>query len=1186
MQGDLFDGSAESRGQIRNITPGSYNSLDVSYFGVQLDISQYEKTKNTAGIQPRALVLSNIYDNGVSTNPELEKASIEYNSLLRGFTKQQFDSVVKDLGLKLNKDGTYSMKATQEVVEYLHRQMLKSNFSENVLRGVEKILSQPDVENRVFDILPNKEDVESLFMSIVTNKVIRQKFKGDLKVLQSPTGYERGPRIIKNNNKLVHGYYSAEGIPTPILKSYRTDPNTGNLLPAQILMPHYFKEYNMQNMTLRADGIYNDAGGKVSDDLSLIKFIGYRIPTGGLNLIDVFEVAGFLPKAAGPVMVIPAELTIKESLDFDIDKQNLFYPSYRTTTGGRLIKRKYIAADLSITEEENLERYYNEKYKHTIDLHDALEAQIGALKGLRFINKASTSDLKVPQKYLNNLTSIERLMTAMFGEESLDYYEDEVEILANKFKFLNNRKLVEPGYDDYAQIVEDQRSYAIEAWEELKVKVKDIPTLQEYIQENKGVLDNLQGAAELNHKGAVQNRIMDLMEFMLLHKKNNSQFLTDTGPEEIITIANNLVPEASASSRSWDNIFSAENKTSILDQFIGSKDGLGIAATNNTHIVKSQIAGLKLNVPSGEFLNFEDMVASKTVSISRVKDINGEFITEKSNRILNALADATKDPAIFRLGITPETLGAVYVLLRAGVPFGSAKDGEITSDPIIPAFFTQPIIKEYNSLLKANRAQSLQSKNQSLSRYAVEQKIRNKYFNNDKSSSVYKNINEMVSVIKNPATSAEFSFRKEYYDSTSDYDQQQILSDYLRYKEVGDALLELTNATAFDSARPRNRQEARLIIETLKQNINNPLFINANKLITDTYLSEQYKVIDAMTKMFSGLFLTESANVRKVSGLNYITSLFSNPGLQYSEDDKGKILKRAESDLIVAGLNSQMIKDKYIDGELFRQTLSDRSKSLMFGENSLPKIISKLQKTNNNKFLEGLVPIIKVNVNEPDNLKYFTKSINSFDRNVLLESFNALTNDLQDKLIEFAILQSGFNKSDISFLDMIPVDKYIEKAKSIVPVFRAVVEDSASETPSFLTNFGHNFFKNNWKNKKIVPTVKSLNYLQNVILSDDPKNKTRLDAFHYFNLNDQLLLVDKVNKKVIAVDPKGDSRFFLEYQPEVRESLIESNNNTAQKNQEKAQQDITDLAESIGFDVETKDQEKAKIDKNLEENCD
>ena len=1176
--GNLFDLDASTRGRINKINPGSYNSLDVSYFGVQLEISQYEKTKNTAGIQPRALVLSNIYDSGQATNTELAQAAEEYNDLLRGFTKQEFDSVVKNLGITLNNDGTYTMKATKEVVEYLHRQMMQSNFSENVLRGVEKILSQPDVENRVFDILPNKEDVESLFMSIVTNKVITQKFKGDLKVLQSPIGYERGPRILKADNKLVSGFYSSEGTPTPILKSYRIDPSTGNLLPAQILVPHYFKEYGMQNMKLRADGIYDDANKKVSNDVSLLKFIGYRIPTGGLNLIDVFEVAGFLPKAAGPIMVIPAELTIKESLDFDIDKQNLFYPSYRITTGGNLIRREYIKFDPSLSEAQNLEVFYIQKYQHTINLHDALEAQIGAIRGQRFIDKADTADLNVPQKYLNNLTAVERLMTAMFGEESLDYYEDEIEVLANKFKFLNNRKLVEPGFDDFAEVVEDQRDYVIATWENLQKKVKEIPTLKEYIEQNKG-----KSAEELNHKGAVQNRIMDLMEFMVLHKQNNSQFLRDTGPEEIIAIANELVPAESASNKSWDNIFSSENKTSMLDQFIGSKDGLGIAATNNTHIVKSQIAGLALNVPSGEFVNFENFPGSSTVSISRVKDIDGDFITEKSNRILNALADATKDPAVFRLGITPETLGAVYVLLRAGVPFGSVKNGQVVN-PVIPAFFTQPIILEYNKLLQANRAQSLRSKRQSLSRYAVEQKIRNKYFNNDKSSSVYKNIKELLSVIQYDkyGENTEFSLR----DNLNDYSQQQILSDYLRYKKVGDELLELTNATAFDSARPRNRQEARLVIETLKQNVNNPLFINANKLITDTYLSEQYKVIDAMTKMFSSLFLTESPNIRQVSGLNYITSLFSNPNLNYSEEERGKILKRAENDLVVAGLNSQMIEDIYNDNNLFRQTLSDRAKSLMFGENSLPKIIAELQKSTDNKLLQGLVPIIKVNVNEPDNLKYFTKSVNSFDRNVLLESFNILPDDLQNKLIEFAILQSGFNKSDISFLDMIPVDKYVEKAKSIIPVFRSVVSDSKAETPVFLTNFVHNFFKNNWKNKKIVPKVKSLSHLQNVILSDDPKNKTNLDEFHYFNLNDQLLLLDKVNKKVIAVDPKGDSKSFLEYQPEVKESLIESNNNTAQKNQEKKQQDIADLAESIGFDVETKDQEKAKIDKNLEENCD
>lgn len=65
---------------------------------------------------------------------------------------------------------------------------------------------------------------------------------------------------------------------------------------AEIYLPHYFAEYFEEDLVIGPAGIYNDNGDLISTDEGLLELIAYRIPTGGINLIDSFIIKGFYLK--------------------------------------------------------------------------------------------------------------------------------------------------------------------------------------------------------------------------------------------------------------------------------------------------------------------------------------------------------------------------------------------------------------------------------------------------------------------------------------------------------------------------------------------------------------------------------------------------------------------------------------------------------------------------------------------------------------------------------------------------------------------------------------------------------------------------------------------------------------------------------------------------------------------------
>ena len=59
-------------------------------------------------------------------------------------------------------------------------------------------------------------------------------------------------------------------------------------------------------------------------DLKILQYIGYRIPTQGLNSIESMEIRKFLHPSSGDTIVVPSGIVAKAGSDFDIDKLNTY----------------------------------------------------------------------------------------------------------------------------------------------------------------------------------------------------------------------------------------------------------------------------------------------------------------------------------------------------------------------------------------------------------------------------------------------------------------------------------------------------------------------------------------------------------------------------------------------------------------------------------------------------------------------------------------------------------------------------------------------------------------------------------------------------------------------------------------------------------------------------------------------
>jgi len=150
---------------------------------------------------------------------------------------------------------------------------------------------------------------------MVDKALISPKMNGGAKVQVPSTLWESGKRDDKQAN--------------PVLKFYTKDKPY-----IEVLLPHSFKDQ------------FKKAGFKSDEELltylnkpeneTLLRGIGFRIPTQALSSAEVFKIKGFLPQSMGDTVVVPSEITSKAGSDFDIDKLNIYLKNTYVNSKGQL----------------------------------------------------------------------------------------------------------------------------------------------------------------------------------------------------------------------------------------------------------------------------------------------------------------------------------------------------------------------------------------------------------------------------------------------------------------------------------------------------------------------------------------------------------------------------------------------------------------------------------------------------------------------------------------------------------------------------------------------------------------------------------------------------------------------------------------------------------------------------------
>ena len=173
---------------------------------------------------------------------------------------------------------------------------------------------------------PYAAKFESLLTSLVTNKVIKQKFAGGSYVLGSEEGFrikegDAAAEELKNSGVVFTKNFD----PEKGLQPLRVDPETGKMLPAQIMLPFKFRDESGKILPLENFLVKQEDSGRYMLDTSkfpekLLQLFGFRIPTQERNSMAAVEIVGFLPEASGDLVLAPRDFTKQMGSDFDVDK--------------------------------------------------------------------------------------------------------------------------------------------------------------------------------------------------------------------------------------------------------------------------------------------------------------------------------------------------------------------------------------------------------------------------------------------------------------------------------------------------------------------------------------------------------------------------------------------------------------------------------------------------------------------------------------------------------------------------------------------------------------------------------------------------------------------------------------------------------------------------------------------------
>lgn len=668
----VLSGRKAGAGELHNIynSDASFNEAPFnnlvevpwSSYGLQVENAYDGEKEQTRGSQITKLASVDLFDNGV---PVSEGAKKEYDRnmrLLKLMHENGYKSLLKKLGIQ-DLGTSFSLPdniAVAKTLEYeLLRRELSTNAKDTVQLNKNKQFAIP------FEASTAYTQIRDILFSMVDKAINSPKMSGAAHVQVPVTMWENaGNRelIIKEDDgswkKLTSLQYDKLSderkkkvvFTDTTLKFYtKEDPY------CEILLPHWFKLKLSKTGKFKTEKDLINYLNLSEEGKSILRGIGFRIPTQSLSSVEVFRVKGFLPESMGYTVVVPSEIVTKAGSDFDIDKLNMY------------LKATYIDAFGDI----KLIRYLDNEEK-TKDFY------------------ANVFDEKMSKKILKKEELREAARIRIYGEE-------DTEGLVAKYSDILDSILGE--YQDAGTYIDELDAQLDKlANETLRQELKD------------RFVDDM-------YKKSIENEYYDSLEKLITLPENFNRLISPVDDAGLKALSEEIDKLKGVDENKIPNrILDRNYMTSLRHAFITAKRWVGIAAVNITGQSLTQKSRVYIDPERFTNLSAWDQVllgdgsialnhntveidGKKYVSISGIKTADGkQYISDRLSGYATAFVDVAKDPYIMKLIQSEAAVGTFMFLER----IGAGKAGVF--------FMNQPIIVEYLKDLDSYGSKNLFSK--------------------------------------------------------------------------------------------------------------------------------------------------------------------------------------------------------------------------------------------------------------------------------------------------------------------------------------------------------------------------------------------------------------------------------------------------------------------------------------------
>jgi energy-coupling factor transporter ATP-binding protein EcfA2 len=618
-------------------------------YGIQVETSYENPKDQTRGSQLTKLSSLDLFANGEASQ-EAKKAYERNLKALDMLHENAYKTLLNKLGIEDLGDGfrLVNPAAIQESLEYeLLRRKMSENAKDTIKRDENGEFIIP------FEASPAYKQIKDILFSMLNKSLNSPKMNGGPKVqvsvtlweneaegrglvIKTDTGYKKISR--KQYEKLSEEDKKKVKLTSDTLKFYTKEHPY-----IEVMLPHWFRNKFSKNKFPNDEAILKYLNS-TEEGKSILKGVGFRIPTQAMSSVEVFRVKGFLPQSMGDTIVVPSEITAKAGSDFDIDKLNTYLKSIYVDKNGDIRLVKYQGS------EEATKEFFANVFDETLEKKKVKKAEL--LEASQILSLGLDDPNGLLDRYSNLLD--------VLLEDVTDSSEFEEKI-----------------------IEELERLGDVNFQEKLKEKfVEDMYTR------------------------SLQNEYYESLEQMITLPENFERLIApvnDAGLSNIAAELDKLTGEDETKIKS--RLLRRSFMTTLRNAFVTAKKWVGIAAVNITGQSLTQKSQVYINPVNFEALSEFDKkilgngkinLPHNTTTVDGVEyaSISGkytadgkQFISDRLSGYATSFVDVSKDPYIMKIIRSNSIVGTFMFLERMGV-------GENTI-----WFLNQPIIREYLSYL-------------------------------------------------------------------------------------------------------------------------------------------------------------------------------------------------------------------------------------------------------------------------------------------------------------------------------------------------------------------------------------------------------------------------------------------------------------------------------------------------------